>query len=97
MAVAPVIDEIAMTGFTISGVCSRCLMVGARAVVAHRAVSLQYERIVMAAQASVTSIDSVPFGIGDKGYRGNEAVVQKVVAVLNPKLTRLTRKSALGI
>ena len=50
MTVIHVVDEIAVAGDTIPGVCQRRLMVGAGGVVALRAVSLQNEAVTVAAQ-----------------------------------------------
>jgi hypothetical protein len=80
MAIAHVVNEIAMTGYAITSGCKRRLMVGARGGMAHRAISLQDEGVTMAAQACV---DTAWIRIGNHGTRRNGLAVQIMVAVRN--------------
>jgi hypothetical protein len=88
MAVARVVDDIAVTCYTVQGHCKRRGMVGTPGIVAHQAISLQDEVIAMAAHAVVTflpryRIYGVELGVGDNIQTRDDAVVQTVVAVWN--------------
>ncbi len=78
MAIAHVVNDIAMTGYTIATLCRCRRVVGTTLVMARGAISHCREVLIMAVQASVIGVVAtitVTIGIGYKRTRRNGLTV----------------------